>query len=159
MVLAYVFWHRPRPDADQDAYEEAQRLFHRELEGETACFRVASLPFEARSGYEDWYLVEDWAALGELNGRAVDRRRRESHDEAAALAAEGWGAIYGLLRGEPLIPRAVEWREKPRGRPAAEHATSSRAEVVWRRQLVLGPAPELCLGSRGPAPGRESIWP
>ena len=64
-MLAYVFWHRPRPDVDLGAYEEAQRSFHSSLGTTSASFRLAELPFDdGGSGYEDWYLVEDWEAGG-----------------------------------------------------------------------------------------------
>lgn len=128
-MLAYLFWHRPRPGADPGAYEEAQRRFHRQLEGESACFRVSALPFGGGGGYEDWYLVGDWAELGELNERAVDERRRPSHDGAALMAREGWGGIYSLVRGEPSIPLGAEWIEKPRGEPAGGVRRGSRRGV------------------------------
>ena len=64
-MLAYVFWHRPQGDTDLVSYEEAQRAFHNALELTSACFRLAELPFgEGSSGYEDWYLVEDWEQTG-----------------------------------------------------------------------------------------------
>jgi hypothetical protein len=70
-MLAYVFWHRPKPEVDVGAYEDAQHSFHALLEIRSASFRVAELPFgDRRSAYEDWYLVRDWADLGELNETA-----------------------------------------------------------------------------------------
>lgn len=143
-MLAYLFWHQPREGVDLAAYEDAQRSFHAEIEVESACFRVESLPFREGDGYEDWYLVESWAQLGELNARAVDSTRRPAHDRAASMAAVGWGGLYGLVRGEAMIPVGVEWLDKPRSESSEEFIASLPHESVWRRQLVLGPAPELC---------------
>src|SRR5262245_54530916 len=56
-MLAYVFWHRPRPEVATAEYEEAQRAFQAGFEAESACFRLAQLPFDPEPGYEDWYLV------------------------------------------------------------------------------------------------------
>jgi hypothetical protein len=146
-MLAYVFWHRPRRGVDADAYEEAQRSFHAKLEVPSASFRLATLPFTEGSGYEDWYLVESWTAMGVLNDAAVDATRRDHHDRAASLAADGWGGIYSLERGAATIPEGVEWLDKPRGERSAEVIASLPHEAVWRRQLVLGPAPEFCCGA------------
>lgn len=143
-MLAYLFWHRPVEDVDVAVYEDTQRAFHAELGIESACFRVDRLPFSERDGYEDWYLVEDWGALGELNGRAVDSQRRGAHDQAAALTHAGWGGLYELVRGEPAIPGGVEWLDKPLGEPSEGFISSLPHPAVWRRQLVLGPAPEFC---------------
>ncbi|HEX6688350.1 MAG TPA: hypothetical protein VF085_06760 [Solirubrobacterales bacterium] len=143
-MLAYVFWHRPGEGVDVATYEQAQRAFHTAIKLESACFRVERLPFAKDGGYEDWYLVEDWAALGELNARAVDSAREGTHDRAAALAAGGWGGLYESVRGPAKIPKGTEWLDKPRGEPAAEFVASLPHESVWRRQLVLGPAPEFC---------------
>lgn len=147
-MLAYVFWHRPAGGVDGREYEEAQRGFHVSLRYPSACFRLAELPFSAdaendNGGYEDWYLVEDWAALGELNAHAVNAVRDE-HDQAALLAAGGWGAIYELVRGAAEIPAGVEWLDKPRGESSAEFVAALPYDSIWRRQLVLGPAPEFC---------------
>jgi hypothetical protein len=155
-VLAYVFWHRPRSDVEPDAYEDAQRSFHERIGVPSACFRLDRLPFEGRSGYEDWYLVEDWAQLGELNAAAVDATHRPSHDAAAALTGAGWGGIYGLLRGAAEIPAGARWIDKPLGEPTDEFLAGLDAPLVWRRQLVLGPAAELCLGGSDPQ-GRSRI--
>lgn len=144
-MLAYVFWHRPRSGVGVDEYEERQREFHSSLDASSACFRIAELPFGDRDrAYEDWYLVDGWAALGELNESAVDSLRRNPHDRAATHAAAGWGSVYMLARGTEEIPDGVEWLEKPRGEPSDEFVASLPHGAIWRRQLVLGPAPEFC---------------
>src|SRR3712207_2250850 len=98
-MLAYVFWHRPAEDVAREEYEGRLRAFHERLEGPSACFRLAALPWKPLDGYEDWYLVDDWAALGALNEAALDAVRRPGHDAAAAASAMGWGGVYRLLRG------------------------------------------------------------
>lgn len=149
-MLAYLFWHRPRPGVEREEYEEAQRQFHALLEVESACFRLERLPFEEGGGYEDWYLVEGWAALGELNRAAVDPRRRGGHDRAAALVGDGWGGVYACVRGPASIPTEARWLHKPRGKSIDDLLADVEADApVWQRQMVLGPAPELCIGSDG----------
>ena len=138
-MLAYVFWHRPAGDVERDDYEARLRAFHATLGVPSACFRLRLLPWRHADGYEDWYVVEDWAALGALNAAAVAPPRRAEHDAAAAWAAEGWGGVYALVHGEPVPPAAARWARAPEEAPA-----------VWRRQMVLGPAPEYCLGGGEP---------
>ena len=145
-MLAYVFWHRPAGDVERDDYEARLRAFHATLGVPSACFRLRLLPWRHADGYEDWYVVEDWAALGELNAAAVAPPRRAEHDAAAARTAEGWGGVYALVHGEPVPPAAARWARAP----------EDGAEAVWRRQLVLGPAPEYCLGG-GEAHGRVRV--
>ncbi|HET7122245.1 MAG TPA: hypothetical protein VFI17_13460 [Solirubrobacterales bacterium] len=148
-MLAYLFWHRPRPNAEAAEYEEAQRRFHQRLELESACFRLDRLPFDDGPGYEDWYLVEDWQGLGKLNEAAVDAHRKGDHDRAAAMAGAGWGGIYAHVSGEVEIPARARWLRKPRGQSLATLLAEIPAETpVWQRQMVLGPAPELCVSSR-----------
>jgi hypothetical protein len=158
-LLAYLFWHRLRPGIDAAAYEEAQREFHERLEVPSACFRLEQLPFDPGAGYEDWYLVEDWRALGELNAAAVDGQRGDAHDRAAALVGEGWGAVYASLRGPVAIPESVRWSSKPPG-PSLDQALEDvgGGVPVWRRQLVLGPAPEICVGAGGPTRSCVVPW-
>ena len=160
-MLAYVFWHRPGPDVDSGRYEEAQRAFHAALEIESACFRLEALPFEPQSSgpaYEDWYLAENWGALGALNEAAVDPARRPAHDHAAAEMAAGWGGLYSLVRGPAAIPDGAEWYEKPRLVPSETFLADLPETTIWRRQLVLGPAPEICVAVPG-AESRRRIWP
>jgi hypothetical protein len=158
-MFAYLFWHRPRMDADRGLYEEAQRAFHASLETTSACFRVAALPFDGeRDGYEDWYLVESWEGLGELNRAAVDSTRRPAHDHAASAAVDGWGGVYALIRGPASIPAGARWLDKPRGEPRERFVDALPESAVWQRQMVLGPAPEFCVAASEPG-GRVRVWP
>jgi hypothetical protein len=157
-LLAYVFWHRPRPGVDAARYENGLRALHAKLEVPSATFRLTQLPFAAAGGYEDWYLVEDWGSLGELNLAAVSGPRREPHDSVAALAGSGWGGVYALVRGDAAPPTSTRWIDRPDGEDAKRFLDSLPATTVWQRQLVLGPAPELCLVENGsPGRGREPI--
>lgn len=149
-MLAYVFWHRPAEGADAAAYEAALLAFHASLAASAPAGFQGSVAFErARlpwmDAYEDWYLVEDWAALGVLNDAAVDARHRPPHDAVARGTAAGAGAVYALESGPaaPALARAVTWS----GAPVAA------GDAHWRRQLVLGPAPQYCTLHHGPAAG------
>ena len=157
MKLAYVFWHRPRDGVDPADYEATLRAFHATLELPSASFRLASLPFDpGGSGYEDWYLVDGWAQLGQLNDDAVAAVRRGEHDAAAHASAEGWAGVYRLVRGAAEPPRAVRWVTKPAGPSYREFIGSLDAPTVWLRQMVLGPAPEFCL-VEGEPDGRVAV--
>jgi hypothetical protein len=185
-VLAYVFWHRPRDPAATESYEQAQIAFHHSLSRSrpvgmcgSASFRVAEIPWlaadisgaqdggtggEGASGYEDWYLLEDYTALGVLNEAAVGHGHRTLHDEAARRFGAGAGGLYGLIEGERvhgekdtgLLGDAslAVWVSRPVGstRRALDELLGDgmdpRHASLWRRQLVFGPAPEFCLLSR-----------
>jgi len=160
-VLAYVFWHWPA--AGDGGYEERLAGFHESLSATppagfrgSSAFRVRGLPWvEADAGYEDWYLVEDWAALGALDAGAVDAARRRSHDEVAVAAAKGTGGLYGLRDGDGALGEVAHasWLAKERGVPYEEWDARVRrlGASTWRRQLTLGPAPEyVLLGERPP---------
>ena len=131
----------------------------------------------APPAYEDWYLVADYASLGVLNEAAAGRGHRSPHDEVATMAGPGAGAVYALLEGEPgagaLAAAGVAvWVSPPRapGVAALAHGPGpaellgdgmdGAAASLWRRQLVLGPAPEFCLVAPEPPPGvREGRLP
>jgi hypothetical protein len=188
-VLAYLFWHRPRDASAIEAYEEAQICFHRSLARSppvgllgSATFRVPQLPWlsepaepaqepaaAAPAAYEDWYLVEDYAALGVLNEAAVGRGHRTAHEGVARRSGGGSGGLYGLLEGDRAViarrksllgdtPLAI-WvgRSGDSRRPALGELLGDgmdpRHASLWRRQLVLGPAPEFCLLAREMPPG------
>ena len=164
-MLAYVFWHWKRPEVTAGDYEDRQRGFHAALgaspsQGFIDSFSIglANAPWTAGSeAYEDWYLVQDFAALGLLNEAAVSSSRAHPHDLAASVAAGGTAGIYGLKSGIALRrPQYAHWFAKPEGLPYRE-LFAQLAPVVdrvqgalWMRQMVLGPAREFCLHSATP---------
>ena len=159
-MLAYLFWHRPREGVDPERYEEALREFHSRLETESACFRLGELPFDPGPGYEDWYLVDGFPALGALNEAAVAGPRRAPHDAAAAWAGAGVAGVMGHVAGArlPARPGWAAWLAKPAGMPYGEaHAQLSVAldgagAAGWQRQMTLGPATEYCVLAAAPLP-------
>ena len=188
-MLAYLFWHAPAERVALERYEEALTAFHRSLahsppfgfEG-SAAFRIAEVPWAGShahgrpqeeapgSWYEDWYLVEDFAALGVLNEAAVARGHRTSHDRAAKGLGSAGAGVYRLIEGELASASALAecahatWVAPPAGAGRVElgamlgDGVDPGAGSVWQRQLVLGPAPEFCVLSRedpaGVAPTR-----
>src|SRR6185436_6036574 len=124
-TLAYGFWHWPRHAVALEQYEARQRAFQAALAGEPprgfqrgTTVRLRGAPWAAAGGpaYEDWYLVDDMAALERLNDAAVSGRRQSPHDSVAALAANGIAGLYGLRAGVPLaVPDFASWFAKPEG--------------------------------------------
>jgi hypothetical protein len=145
-VLAYVFWHRPAQGAHD--YEQRLTAFHDVIGAESTWHRVSGLPWMGGlDGYEDWYLVEDWAALGALNERAVSGPRRAPHNAAAADAAWGQAGIYALKRGSPELHGIshAAWHTKPAGVTYEAFEARLPGRSVWQRQMTLGPTPEYVL--------------
>jgi hypothetical protein len=168
-MLAYVTWHAPTAGVDTLAYEQALEAFHRSLahvrpsgfQGSTT-FHIARLPapgsedgWAAAEGaaYEDWYLVDNWSSLGVLEEAAVSRGHLTRHQAVADHAAATIGGVYRLSEGRADLARAriAAWVA-----PARDHAPPTVADLLgdgmnpdgaslWRRSLVLGPAPEYCL--------------
>jgi hypothetical protein len=167
-VLAYLSWHRPAVGADLSAYERALAQFHHSLAHMppsgfrgSATFRTQELPWplpeqdpgqDGWAGYEDWYLLDDWAAVGVLEEAAMSPGHVSAHEKVASLSGPVTGAVYRLLEGHPdlLETRVAVWVV-----PSPEHADPSFAALLgdgmdpagglWRRSLGLGPAPEFCL--------------
>jgi hypothetical protein len=160
-MLAYVFWHRPAPGVALEAYAASIDRFHRSLAARPPAGFVRSASFHApgpnwlgeEPALEDWYVVEDFAALGVLNAAAVGRGHLHAHDAAAAHAGPGTASIYRLLEGAPSLDeaRVAVWIEKPRGVEAPLLAAligdgmDGAHAGLWQRQLALGPAPEYCV--------------
>ncbi|GAB3269256.1 hypothetical protein [Kineosporia babensis] len=169
MTLSYTFWHRPQEGISPEGYERDLALFHERLamlgSGQIPGYRssytlrVPPLPWQSTPGYEDWYLIDDYASLGVLAGAAVDETRLERHDALAGAVLDGTGGLYGLRAGTapPAEGTWVGWGRKRAGVSYAELLSDLEARVeigelsaVWQRQLVLGPAPEFRLEGRGP---------
>ena len=97
-MLAYVFWHVPSPAcvADyearlRDVPRRAARGRARPGWGRRATVALGAVPWlGGAAGYEDWYLVEDFAALGTAQRAPpspAPRRRRTTRPPRAARAA------------------------------------------------------------------------
>ena len=168
-MLAYLLWHRPADSVTPDAYEAAIVRFHRSLAAHPPAGFVRSVSLRAEGlewlgggdGYEDWYVVEDFAAIGVLNEAAVARRHLTAHDEAARRAGPATGAIFRLLEGSaaPAEARVAVWVDKPRGVESPVLAAllgdgmDATHAGLWQRQLSLGPAPEYCVLAGEPPAG------
>ncbi|HET9111411.1 MAG TPA: hypothetical protein VFN78_11340 [Ktedonobacterales bacterium] len=183
-MLAYIFWHWPRPGVASDDYVARQLAFHEALatRGPAALeasyiWRVTGAPWTPTSvAYEDWYLLENSAGLDALNAAAVSDSLREAHDAAAGLAAGGMAALYTpsgpRVGDEPALDGSVAlWFNKPEAMRygALYQRLRPRLSHLWTRMMVLGPSPEfLLLGDsvQGIPPEwrpqityRERLWP
>jgi hypothetical protein len=173
-MLAYLFWHVPGDGVDHDRYVGLLNAFHDALRAapppsfvRSWSVRLDTSPWpgdDATPRFEDWYLVEDWAALGTLNEAAVRAPREDAHDAVAGLATHGAGGLYALQHGTLDGPAPwAGWVVKPAGTPYDTFEPELRAAVdaagggaVLRRQMVLGPAPEYALLAGQPP---ELAWP
>lgn len=170
-MQAYVFWHRPRPGVAQPEYEAGLRRFHAQLATSgtpgfvtSSSVRLSLAPFtwpapcgadDGTTTYEDWYLIDDAAALDTLEAAAVTAVQA-LHDAAAALAGAGSAGLYRLVAGvHDHRARFATWCDLPAGTPrrdweavlaaAAAGSPGSEEGALWVRRLTLGPAPEFCL--------------
>ncbi len=154
-MLAYVFWHAPGSIDGISTYETALAAFHRSLDpADISGFRgsqaylVQGAPWaSSRVVYEDWYLVDDFTALGVLNEAAVSGDRQRPHDDVASMAGKGMAGVYALRRGaaQPLDARPAVWFGKTAGMSYDEFfGRVGERKSLWQRQMVLGPTPEFC---------------
>lgn len=157
-MLAYVFWHVPRPGAVAREYESAHGAFHdvlwapgvRGLHG-VRVFKLESIPWlDGQAGYEDWHLLEDSSALDILDRAAISGARQQPHDRIAAMAGAGTAGLYSLRLGETDDPAMAYWLSKPDGMSYAAFESSLAPLVaegcaLWGRRMTLGPTPEFCL--------------
>jgi hypothetical protein len=173
-LLAYVFWHEPRAGVAARDYEAAHREFHEVLwrsriPGLLALrvYRLDAIPWlpGRPSGYEDWHLLEDSAALDRLNEAAVTQARQLPHDRIAAMAAGGTAGLYGLRSGALVEPTVAYWLSKPAGTSYPDFNISMKPFIegggcLWSRRMTLGPTPEFCLQAQAgsvPPPGAVAI--
>jgi len=164
-LLAYVFWHVPRPGVVAREYEAAHSEFHAVLWNAAIAglvglrvFRLATIPWLGGvAGYEDWHLRENSAALDVLNGAAISQARQRPHDRIAAMAADGTAGLYGLRLGSLNEVTHAHWLSKPPGTSYRDFESTLAPKVdgggcLWGRRMTLGPTPEFCLHA---APGQR----
>ncbi|HYK21171.1 MAG TPA: hypothetical protein VEV42_10580 [Pyrinomonadaceae bacterium] len=171
-MLAYVFWHWPRPDIDGASYEEHLIDFYQTLAAnkprgfrDSVTFRIRGAGWLKTNGeaYEEWYQLDDSAALDLLNEAAVSGACEEPHNRAAREAADGVGGLYRLRAGNEDLAQArfATWLSKPSGvsykdfYAGLESLTSQPGVALWGRQMTLGPTTEFCLHT--PTPIENSL--
>ena len=163
-MLAYVFWHWPQPQIDHDAYVDHLTAFHRTLAAnkpdgfrESVVFRIRNANWLNTDGeaYEEWYLLDDSAAMDRLNDAAVSGVCEEPHNRVAREAEDGTGGLYRLRAGAEDLAQArfAVWLSKPSGvsykefYAGLESITSQPGVALWGRQMTLGPTTEFCIHS------------
>ncbi len=173
-MLAYLFWHEPAVTVTPSVYEQELERFHHSLAHRppsgfrgSASFRVAEPPWlgerpgagaaetpsHPAHSYEDWYVVEDWSALGVLEEAAVASGHVSAHDAVASHAAGGSGGVYRLLEGSasPELGELAIWvsATPAQERRSLEALLADGIEPscggLWRRCLALGVSPEYCV--------------
>src|ERR1700722_73183 len=124
-MLAYLSWHRPAPEIETAAYEQALSHWHRSLAHRppsgfrgSVAYRASELPWlGGGGGYEDWYLLDGWSALGVIEEAAISRGHLGPHDDIAALSGVATSAVYRLAEGHPALASAqvAVWVSRARG--------------------------------------------
>ena len=166
-MLAYVFWHQRVSTIASEEYQEKLVAFHQILQKRqpqgfvcSMVLEMTHLPWmlEGSEVYEDWYLVENSAALDPLDEAAVTGICREPHNDVARLANNGTGGLY-RLKDEAIDLahlseiRFATWFGKPSGmryenlHTLLSQSRDTQPAILWQRQMTMGPAPEFCLHS------------
>lgn len=175
-MLAYVFWHWQRPEIERGQYLNHLVDFHRTLAAhkspgfrESVVFSFSGADWLKTDGevFEEWYLLDDSAAMDPLNEAAVTGACEEPHNRVARAAADGTGGLYRQRAGTEDLAQAkfATWLSKPAGATykdfyaGLESLTSQPGVALWGRQMTLGPTTEFCLHSQIPIelPGSISI--
>jgi hypothetical protein len=166
-MLAYVFWHWPQPAVERAAYEDHLRDFQQTLAANKSRGFQQSVVFRMRGAswlntsdeaYEEWYLLDDSAAMDPLNEAAVSGACEEPHNRVAREAADGTGGLYRLRAGVENLDQAkfAIWLSKPTGvsyknfYADLQSLTSQSGVALWGRQMTLGPTTEFCIHSQNP---------
>ena len=163
-MLAYVFWHWPLSNVDRESYEAHLTQFHQTLAAnkpngfqQSVVFRIRGAGWLNTTGeaYEEWYLLDDSAAMDRLNEAAVSGVCEEPHNRVAREAADGIGGLYRLRAGAEDLTQAKHavWLSKPSGvsykdfYATLQPLTAQPDVALWGRQMTLGPTTEFCLHS------------
>jgi hypothetical protein len=163
-MLAYVFWHWPQSNIDRDAYVDHMADFYRTLSAnkpvgfqKAIVYRISGAPWLNTSGdaYEEWYLLDDSAAMDRLNEGAVSGVCEQPHNRVAREAADGTGGLYRFRAGQEELSqsRFALWLSKPASvsytdfYSTLQPLTSQPRVGLWGRQMTLGPTTEFCIHS------------
>ena len=163
-MLAYVFWHWSQANIDRATYVDHIADFQRTLSANkpkgfqrSTVFRIQAVNWLNTSGevYEEWYLLDDSAAMDPLNDAAVSGACEEPHNRVAREAADGTGGLYRLRAGNNDLDQArfALWLSKPNGVSYKDFyaslapITSQPGVALWGRQMTLGPTTEFCIHS------------
>jgi hypothetical protein len=166
-MLAYVFWHWPQSSVDRGAYLDHLAEFHRTLAANkpsgfqrSVVFRISGANWLSTPGeaFEEWYLLDDSAAMDRLNDAAVSGVCQEPHNRVARDAADGTGGLYRFRLGQEDLAgsKHATWLSKPTGVSykdfyvALQPITSQPGVGLWGRQMTLGPTTEFCIHSVSP---------
>lgn len=127
---------------------------------QSAVFRIrgASWLNTSDEAYEEWYLLDDSAAMDQLNEAAVSGACEEPHNRVAREAADGTGGLYRRREGVETLDQAkfAIWLSKPPGvsyktfYAELQTLTSQPGVALWGRQMTLGPTTEFCIHSQTP---------
>jgi hypothetical protein len=160
-MLAYVFWHWRYPYVDKAVYQQRLIDFHETLRTQkpsgfqySTVFQIEHVPWAGGDAevHEEWYVVDNSAALDPLNEAAITGPCEQPHHQIARYAAGGTGGLYQLRAGEPDLSatRVALWFAKPPGITYENLHNMLQSEIqqvaggLWGRQMTLGPAPEFC---------------
>jgi hypothetical protein len=163
-MLSYVFWHWPQPSVANNYYETDLIQFHETLRSNKPDGFHRSLVFLIKNAswlgtdavaYEEWYLLQDSAAMDRINHAAVHGPCEEPHNRVARNAAGGVGGLYRLRIGDNRLDNAkyATWFSKPTGERYQDFdarlrpITEEYEATLWSRQMTLGPTKEFCLHS------------
>src|SRR5689334_18669091 len=114
-MLAYVFWHWPQSSVDPETYVSHLAGFHRTLAANkpkgfqgSVVFRIEDPDWLQTRGavFEEWYLLDDSAAMDPLNDAAVSGACEQPHNLVAREAAGGTGGLYRLRSGQEVLSEA-----------------------------------------------------
>ena len=160
-MLAYVFWHWPKPGVDLAAYAANLRTFHKTLGDNkppgfqhSTVFSIEGANWLDTKGpvFEDWYLIDNSAAMDRINEAAVTGACELPHNVVAVDAAGGTAGLYRLRQGSADLSgkRLAVWFSKPDGVSYKEFFSGLSNHdlpgvAVWQRQMTLGPTTEFCL--------------
>lgn len=164
-MLAYVFWHWPNPEINELTYQEHLLEFHKILAenppvgfARSIVFQTNKAPWLKTDGraFEEWYLLQNSAALDKLNEAAVSGPREAPHNLVAKEAAGGVAGLYRLRAGQGKLSdsRYATWFGKPTGLAYQDfYATlqplsSQDGVALWSRTMTLGPTEEFCIYSQ-----------